>query len=248
MQLRKAPITLLSLCLTLTSIGSGSFGAQNPSDTGEKTSQVATAEDWFQIGGYLKTSEYLYFYLTIADNLEPTFAKISDLLVKEHCSSETLSALKALVDVCKTLPIKDPEHQWTDEEAQKLWGAEGKLETAIYDDQNKAPESKFFFQLGYETLNLAWVIPLVHSNQERVKQAIGSASKEFAALSANEAYKGVYSNLSPDVVHAMQVVMSVGSEAADPMGDLTEADVSRAVDAGKVILAQAKKHKLLKGA
>jgi len=246
MQSRKAAITLLTLSLALTSIVPGSFGTENP--TGEKTNNPATVDvyDWFQIGEYLKACAYLPFYQSIADNLENTFTKISDLLVKEHCSSQTLSVLKQLVEVCKTLPLKDPQHQWSNAELQPLWDAQGKLSDAVIEDEKKTPESCVFFCLGNSALDLAWGIPLIQSNQEMLKQRVELAGQTFATLSSAEFYKGVYGSLNPDVVHAMEVVMSVSSKAADPMEELTDADISRAVEAGKVIRALGKQHKLLK--
>jgi hypothetical protein len=247
MQLTKAPITLLTLCIALTSTLSGAFGAEKPSDTGEKSSELTTAGDWFQIGGYLKTSEYMRFYVSIAGNLENVFTKISDLLVKEQCSKETLNALKGLVEVCKTSPINDPDHDWTNPELKSLWDAQGKLWAAVVTDFKKAPESTFFFWLGYHTFSLAWAVPNLRGDKDRIAKAIESAGTIFAALSNSETFKDVYSRLDPDVVHAMQVVMSVGSEIADPMADMTDADVSRAVEAGEAIRIRAKEHKLLKG-
>ena len=174
MQSRKAAITLLTLSLALTSIVPGSFGTENPLDTGEKTSHPATVDvyDWFQIGEYLKACGYLPFYQSIADNLENTFTKFSDLLVKEHCSSQTLSVLKQLVEVCKTLPLKDPQHQWSNAELQPLWDAQGKLSDAVIEDEKKTPESCVFFCLGNSALDLAWGIPLIQSNQEMLKQRV----------------------------------------------------------------------------
>ena len=248
MQKRKAAITLLTLSLAVTSIVPGSFGTENPLDTGEKTSHPATVDvyDWFQIGEYLKACEYVRFYQSIADNLENTFTKFSDLLVKEHCSSQTLSVLKQLVEVCKTLPLKDPQHQWSNAELKPLWDAQGKLYNAIIEDEKKTPESCVFFNLGSGALDLAWGIPQIQSNQEMLKQRVESTGQTFATLSSYELYKGVYGSLNPDVVHAMEIIMSVSSKVADPMEELTDADISRAVEAGKVIRALGKQHKLLK--
>lgn len=79
-----------------------------------------------------------------------------------------------------------------------------------------------------------------------LKQRVESAGQTFATLSSAEFFKGVYRSLNPDVVHAMEVVISVSNKAADPMEELTDADISRAVEAGKVIRALGKQHKLLK--
>lgn len=245
MQLKKAPITLLTICIALSSTLFGTLGAEHPSDTGEKSSELATADDWFQIGGYLKTSEYLYFYLSIAGNLEGVFTKISDLLVKEQCSKETLNALNGIVAVCKTLPLSDSDREWSAAELQPLWAAVTKLTDSLADDAKRTPETTFFFDLGYHTFDVAWVVPLLRG-KDRIKNILESAGKNFATLSNSEKFKGAYNLLNPDVVHAMQVIMSVGTDLADPMADLTDADVSRAVEAGQVIRTQARQQKLLK--
>jgi hypothetical protein len=256
MQSRKAVIILVAIGVALPSAIFRSFGADNPFDTGNSNPAAATIDpyDWYQIGEYIDATAYRRFYPAIADHLETTFNGFSNLLVKEHCSDQTLNALKKAVAFLKSLPWSKPWEQWSDEEKQKWRTATvlGDFYRSLWTDAKKAPESYFFCSLGENALELSWAIPFYYENNDRgsLKETLKGAVNEFAFIANDKDYKGILDSLSPDVAHAIAVVVALKSKVNedDPLTgeELTDADIDNAIQSGQAIRTVAKKHKLLK--
>ncbi|MBV9492287.1 MAG: hypothetical protein JO069_21545 [Verrucomicrobia bacterium] len=258
MQSRTAAKTLLIIGLVLTSAVARSFGADNPFESGESSPTPAPSVDvytWYQIGEFKRASDYMRFNQAVADNLEGTYKGFYELLVKAHCSKASLDGLKQLVALYRTLPFNKSWSEWSEKEKQ-TWNQPPatyeKFVKALQTDAKQAPESWFFYWLGFDGLDLAWTLP--YAQQEGETQAIQNLLKrttsDCAFLMSDNSAKGVFDALNPDAAQAIEVVASLKSKvnADNPLAneELTSADVQRAVQAGQVLRKLAKEHKLLK--
>jgi hypothetical protein len=256
MQSRKTVTILVAICLALLSAVSRSFAADNPFDTGNSSPAPSAVDpyDWYQIGEFMDASAYNRFNQAVADHLENTYNGLKDLLVKTHCSDQTLNALKQVVALLKSLPWSKPWEEWPDD-AKDKWSKSTILENfyrAVWSDARKAPESYFFCSLGSDALELSWAIPYYYENRsiDRVKSILKSAVNDIVSVANSKNYKGVLDGLSPDVAHAIEVIVALKTKVNgdDPLTaeELTDADIDNAIQSGQAIRTLAKKHKLLK--
>lgn len=246
---------LLTLCCVTFLAASPAFAA-SPFDTTPPAPAAINIYDWYNLGEYTAAAAQFPFNQTVYQDMDDTYKKVYDLMIKAHLSDATLSAFKQWYPVLKSLPWDKDWTQWTKEQ-QTTW-QQSPLQVAWYkgviEDASHAVETVAFYWLGRHTLLLAWAVPIYQGWgwAEGVKNTIGYASADFTGFATDPKFQPIFSALNPDVQNAIVLIGSAKKKVAgvpDPFGKpgetgLTADDVAKIVDAAKRIRAAAQASQL----
>jgi hypothetical protein len=233
--------------------------AASPFGTPAPAPAAINIYDWYNLGEYVSASNQWDFNASVYDQMDDTYKQFYDVMGKAHCSDGTINAFKQWYTVVKALPWDKDWQTWTKEQ-QNAWKsapARDAWQKGVYQDANKEVESVFFYTLGWDILSLAWTVS-DYQNQgydKGVKDLIANSAGDFTAFSTDAKYSGIFSALTPDVQTAMTFIAAAKkkvSGAPNPFaksGDqagLTADDISKIVEAAKVIRAAAQANQLTK--
>jgi hypothetical protein len=238
---------------------SPSFAATNPFKTSPAPAPASiNIYDWYNLGEMVAAADVGSFNYAVYAQMDETYKQIYDLMVKAQLSDGTISAFKQWYPVLKALPWDKDFQTWTKEQ-QAAW-QQSPLSAAWYKgvsaDAHKAVESEFFYWLGNHAILLAWAVPLYQNDNwmDGVKSTIRYAAQDCAAFSTDSGYSGVFAALTPDVQNAITFIAAAKKKVTpstnpfDKGGQsgLTADDISKIVDAAKVIRAAAQANQLTK--
>jgi hypothetical protein len=252
---------LLSFCAlsALVLAASPSFAATNPFGPSPAPAPASiNIYDWYNLGEMVAAADVGSFNYAVYAQMDETYKQIYDLMIKAQLSDGTISAFKQWYPVLKALPWDKNFQTWTKEQ-QAAWN-NSQLSAAWYkgvsQDAHKAVESEFFYWLGNHAILLAWAVPLYQGENwsDGVKNTIKYAAQDFVAFSTDSGYSGVFAALTPDVQNAITLIAAAQSKVTpsknpfDKGGQsgLTADDISKIVDAAKVIRAAAQANQLTK--
>jgi hypothetical protein len=207
--------------------------------------------DWYQIGEYMDYMDCignLRFYRAPADTLEDTYNVLNQLLVKVHCSDQTLDEFKQVVGFFKSLPLKKELGKWTEQEKKK-WQS-GTIVSDLYLSvlaEAKKQSANVFLRLGADALELAWTIPWYRDNNRNLKSALFKVANEFSWIRRDSVF---FSSLNPDAADAIDVVAKLmdklGGINSSIVPELTDGDVMDSIKSGRTIRSLAQQRNLLR--
>jgi len=76
--------------------------------------------DWYNLGEYIGAVSAFNFNVSIVQQMDETYKKIYDLMVKAHLSDATIAAFKEYYPQLKKLPWDKDWETWTKEQ-QEVW-------------------------------------------------------------------------------------------------------------------------------
>lgn len=248
---------LFTLCCTAFIAASPAFAA-NPFDTTPPAPAAINIYDWYNLGEYVAAASQAPFNQTVYQQMDESYKKVYDLMIKTHVSDTTLSAFKQWYPVLKALPWDKDWTAWTKEQ-QTIW-QQSPLQVAWYkgvmEDASHAVESLVFYWLGHHSLLLEWAVPIYQSWgwADGIKNTVNYAATDLAVFATDPKIQPIFSALTPDVQSAIVLIGSAKkklSGVTDPFGKTSDAgltadDVAKLVDAAKRIRAAAQANQLTK--
>jgi hypothetical protein len=253
---------LLICTFTAAGLNVSTLRAADPFAAASPTPSPASINiyDWYDLGEYIGAVSAFNFNVSVAGQMDETYKKIYDLMVKAHLSDSTIAAFKEYYPQLKKLPWDKDWETWTKAE-QEVW-TKSPAGTAWFkglsDDAGHSMPATFFYWLGRHAIKVAWAVPYYQGQgwKKDVTNVLTNASSDYYDFSTNSNYGEAFKALAPDVQKAISLIAAVHARLKPKIDDpfnsggggdpLSDDEIAKLIEAAKQIRAAAQGQKLIK--